>query len=48
MAVSTPKIYHYIITNENVNTEVFKKYISDFDKKLDKNKKQYNNYGQYE
>jgi len=39
MAVSKHKIYHYTLTSENINNEVFKKYISDFAKKLDENEK---------
>lgn len=29
MAVSNRKIYHYMLTYENVNTEIFKKFITD-------------------
>ena len=35
MAVSNRKIYHYVLTYENVNSEIFKKFITDLTENMD-------------
>ena len=39
MAVSNKKIYHYILTYENVNDKIFKTFITELAENMDDNEK---------